>query len=364
MIEDFIESAIIIDDVEDEVSKLKKLLEEKDIWVKYFHPKNLTKLISPLKNRKIIFLDLYISETSKETEAHISEIRRILKNTLGKNFGTYGIVVWSAHSDEIDLFKSKVQKDADLYTLPLFIVGLNKTKYLKQDGFDDLFTDLNNILNKNIAASFFIQWCSLVNNGRDKAIHNIYSLIDDFGKQDKNLQYVLFNLAQNYTGIPWAKVKNYPLHIDAFKAFNDMMNYEITSTQKMDCKIFDDHENICFIGNDENYKKRLNGDYSFKDSILNLKDDLAKKEHSNNTQTLDKEIKCVFSKVNKKLLLDNINGDKGLIIPGNIYEILDDKNTFKLPNLPEKATPIILEISPPCDFANNNTINNQQRPVR
>ena len=349
MIENFIESAIIIDDVKKEVDNLKSHLEEKDIMVKYYHPKELKERKTPLKNKKIIFLDLFISETARKPIEHIAEIRSIFRKVIGKKFGTYGIVVWSAHTDEIDLLKSKIQNDTNEYTLPLFIVSLRKDKYINQNNFNNIFQDLDKELNENIAANFFIQWFTLVNEGRDKAITNIYSLVEDYKKQDNNLQYILFKLALNYTGIPVEKIGNYPLLVDAFKAFNDMLNYEITSNQKIDCKIFNDPLSICYIGKDANYKKRIDKYFLFKETILKPP---YKAEHKDKIAELKKEIENILSGINKKLMLDDINGNQEIVLPGNIYEIIDQESIFKTDEQPSNSKPIIIEITPPCDFAN------------
>lgn len=172
MIEDFINSALIIDDKEEDIFQLQKLLEEKDIWVKHLLPQNLLDVSVPYKNRKIIFLDLYLSATATELKGHISEIRKILKNIIGKDFGTYGIVMWSAHIEEIDLLKEKIQLDGEKYVLPAFVVGLSKKKYLNAASYSTLLKDLDTELSKNTAASFFIQWDTLVQRGKDLTINN------------------------------------------------------------------------------------------------------------------------------------------------------------------------------------------------
>ena len=45
MLEEFITSALIIDDKEEEINKLQKFLESKDIWVKHYTPDNLDERI-------------------------------------------------------------------------------------------------------------------------------------------------------------------------------------------------------------------------------------------------------------------------------------------------------------------------------
>ena len=368
MIDDFIDSAIIIDDKKEEIEGLINLLEEKGIWTKYFFPEDLENREVPLKNRKIIFLDLYVDDKETEATGQIAIIRKIFKKTLGMNFGTYGIVVWSAHTKDMLELKSKMQNDSDKYTLPLFIVGLDKYKYLKEDDFSDLFHDLNQELEKNIAAEFFIKWNNLVSQGKDKAITNIYSLIKDYEKQDKNLQFILFQMARNYTGMPFEDIGKYPLHIDAFKAFNDMMNYEITTNQGTDCDIFTNIDDVSFVGIDTNTEKY---EYGAKNHIcVSVKDRVIKKDdnvlssndqknanNASNIKELVSQIIRIYSYVNSKILIDENNIQQSEIIPGNIYEIMDGTGGFKKNNSPNNSTSILIEMTPPCDYSNNNMIN-------
>ena len=92
MLEEFITSALIIDDKEEEINQLQKFLESKDIWVKHYTPDNLDERIQQeykLKNRKIIFLDLHLDEAQDLTH-NAAKIRRYFSKLLGCDFGSYG----------------------------------------------------------------------------------------------------------------------------------------------------------------------------------------------------------------------------------------------------------------------------------
>lgn len=123
-------------------------------------------------------------------------------------------------------------------------------------------------------------------------------------------------------------IKNYPLHIDAFKAFTNMMNYEINNISDSVIDIFKDKNKIKFIN--ENKEQTLW-----------------------NTKSVTEEIENIYADINTKLLLDE-NPTGNLVIPGTIYEIVKEGNNFRLPELPENAKPIIMEMTPPCDFTQKN----------
>ncbi len=336
MIEEFIDSVLIIDDNQDEVRDLQRILEEKDIWVTYLNPpkekRGIDKIPKPFRNRKLIFLDLRIDETKRTIDNISTIIRPLLSKVVSNNFGSYGIVMWTKHKEHIGEFKTKIQNDKGLYQMPLFVVQMDKSRYLR-DGFDNILSDLNDILKSSVAANFFISWSNLVQKGKDKAISAIYELIPDYEKQDKNLEFLLFKMAQNFTGIPFENIDNgYPLSIDAIKAFNDLLVSEI-NMDAHSLNIFENKNRISYKKNDGN--------------II---------QPSTKITKIGKELLELFAHLNSKLLTDEVNIQQDKIIPGNVYEINDTDSKLKHPDLPNGAIPIVIEMTPPCDFSNNKTV--------
>jgi len=335
MIEEFIDSVLIVDDKEEEIKDLKTLLEKKDIWVTYFNPpkekQGIEKISTVFRNRKLIFLDLRIDETKNTIENISVIIRPLLKRIITKKFGSYGIVMWTKHDNHIIEFKKKIQKDSDIYQLPLFVIQMNKSKYLK-NGFENILADLEIELQKSVAANFFINWSNLIRKGKDNAITSIFELISDYQKQDKNLEFLLFKMAQNYTGIPFDQIDDdYPLSLDAIKAFNDLLIYEVNSLASS-IDIFQEKNKILFKKEDGNTIQPSTKINKVGDEIINL-----------------------YANFNSKLFLDYINIKQAKIVPGNVYEIKDSSSNLKHPDLPGNAIPVIIEMTPPCDFSNNKT---------
>jgi len=315
MITDFIESALVIDDKPEDVSNLISVLEDNGIAVTFYEPDNI-KGRAKLKNRKIIFLDLYLDKTSTELKGHIAKIRKILKEKIGNNFGTYGIILWSAHTDEIEQLQGKIQidKNNNEYTSPSFLVGLDKVKYMKNGGdYSSLFVDINTALQQDPSAKFFMEWYNSVKMAQDNTISKIYSLIPDYSKRANDFLYILQKMALNYTGIPSNQLNGYPLHIDAFKAFDDILHAELINCQKSGSNIF-----------------------------------------SNPVQAFSKpnDLPNIYAHINAAILIDGNNIDQNSVIPGNIYEIKGANSLFKSDKAPQGAKNIVIEITPPCDFSN------------
>jgi hypothetical protein len=364
MIDNFIDSALIIDDDRNEVKELIQFLEEKDVWVKHYTPEELEKRTTYFKNRKIIFLDLFLDDTDSQTN-NIARIRKYLKKYLGNEFGSYGIILWTKHVEHLDEFREKISGDRSVYCLPLFIIGLDKTKYLRQGNYNGILEDLDAELSKNTAATFFIEWEVLAKKGKDHAIMNIYNLLNDYTKQDINLKYILFLLAKNHTGVPDDKLLHHNLTQDAIKAFGDMLHYEIVKQSSDSTNVlFKDIDEVFYQVNTE----AAYYEYSSKNQLsLGINDKIIKKNgtilsraekkeapHKDVIDSIEKEILKIIAEINSKIHFDSKNLNQQIVIPGNIYEIKSD-GPFKIPSdsIPDNSVNILVEITPPCDFSNN-----------
>lgn len=309
MIADFIESALIIDDKPKEVAYLINTLENKGIAVTFYEPNKIKG--RRLKNRKIIFLDLYIDPAITDLKGNISKIRKIFKTKIGKKFGSYGIVLWSAHIDEMEEFQKRIHNDKNEYTLPLFIVGLNKTTYQNKNS--SLFDDINTELNNNSAATFFLEWSNSIQQAQNATVSRIYSLLPNYETLSGDFTFILKKLALNYTGIGETQIGSYPLHIDAFKSFDDILHAELINCQKAGTNLF-----------------------------------------SNSTDFSNQnDLPKIYSQLNKAILIDDVNISQKTVIPGNVYEIKKTKSKFKSDKSPQNAKNIVFEITPPCDFSNS-----------
>lgn len=310
---DYISSVLIIDDQPEEVAGLEEALKSNDILYTFCDPNHLPDF--QYRNRQIIFCDLYLSATATEVEGHISELRKILKRVVGKEFGSYGLVLWTSHLQHIDLVKERISKDGSAYSLPLFIIGLDKTEYLK-DGFSNIFEDLSKKLAENKAAHFFLNWRESISESADKTLAKIYSLVPDFRDQEAKLSYVLYLLAANYSGKPIEGEKKYDkMHHDAYKAFDEILYSELSDCIKSD---------FCDVFNDTTPNP-------WKD---NLPEELS-----------------IISKLNDRLLIEHDDIDQVSVIPGNVYQVCDQKSDLLLSDAPKGSISIAIELTPPCDFS-------------
>lgn len=364
MLENFINSALIIDDAESEVADLKQFLEKKDIWVKHYTPTQLDHMQGPFKNRKLIFFDLQLVD-GDPTVNNIAKIRKYLKVFIGKEFGAYGMVLWTKHIDELNAVREKVSQDVDSYAIPLFIIGLDKTKYLRAGNYSSVLTDLEGELRKNIASIFFVEWNMLVDRAKDSTISSIFEIEPDYRRQEQNLQFILFQIAKNYTGIPENQMIGHNLTKDTIKGFSDMLHYEIAKHAN--------HDNFLFNGGNEFFfrhdidsglhceyssSNRLAGKFEEKTIKRNgavlAKSDLRKSPGKENGEITEKEVVDIYAHINSRLLIDSDNLNQAIVLPGNIYEFVVD-SPFKIDkaDMPAGSLNILIEVTPPCDFSSN-----------
>lgn len=327
MITDFIDSVIIVDDKDEEIEQLANFLQNEDISVskQLIDPQDKRlQHIKPFKKyRQLIFMDLSLDD-SIDMKRNISEkIRPILMNILPKTKGCYGFVVWSKHMNDIPMLKEKLLMDKGKYCLPLFIVSLDKSKYLK-DGYDTILDDLNNELQKDKAAYFFVNWTSSVKSASSKAISDIYSLVPDYEKQQTELMYVLYKMALNHTGIPKEEVKKYDLTTDAYKAFDELLYSDLINQQNK--------------------------------SKVDIFNPIPQNPYRNKEDKKNE----IYSEINSKLFIDTVNIDQKTIVPGNVYEIID--SSIEKPKLPKGVRVekyIAIELTPPCDFSQKKKTNSR-----
>lgn len=327
MITDFIDSVVIIDDKEKEIEELAKKLEEEDISVKMqiVNPQDKQfKNIIPLKKyRQLIFMDLSLDDSIDIKNNISTEIRPILSRILPKTKGCYGLVVWSKHTDDISILKEKLLEDKDRYCLPMFIVPFDKSQYL-QNGYDNILNDLNKILQDDKTAYFFVNWMSSVKSASGKAISDIYSLVTDYDKQKTELMYILYKMALNHTGIPDDQVGGYDLTTDAYKAFDELLYSDLIKQQNK--------------------------------TSVNIFSPVPQNPY---TRQEDRK-NDIYSEINSKLFIDTININQKVVVPGNVYEIVDP-NIIRL-ELPKDVIAvkyIAIELTPPCDFSQKKKINSR-----
>lgn len=131
-------------------------------------------------------------------------------------------------------------------------------------------------------------------------------------------------MALNHSGIPEEKIKSYDLMTDAYKAFDELLYSDlINQLSKSSTDIFNQIPQNPYNG---------------------------QKNKENE----------IYSELNSKLFIDEINKNQNVIIPGNVYEIVNPSIVKPgLPNNVDVEKYIAIELTPPCDFSQRKKVNSR-----
>lgn len=344
LISDIINRVLVIDDSEEDIKNLKSVLEPEDITVDSCLPQDL-KGKTFRRNRQLIFMDLYLDPQVKVNH-NIDTIISILSNNIADTFGLYGLVIWTTSVKDVERVKTRIGATYKAYLEsldkekgeglnadeigarvmqikpPLFIVNLNKKKYLEEMSYANLLPDLQQKIREDTAACFFTSWYGSVVKGVSDSIQDVYKLAPEYPNQKNELAYLLYKLGINHVGVneennpPYDKIGE-----DAFKAFDELLVADLNSQNRISQQ---------------------------------LKDAVIKKPWDGDPQRR----RLISAQLNAKLFIDARNISKQEIVPGNVYKILDGKSPLRVTEKPELVTEhvtdfinVAIELTPPCDYS-------------
>ena len=351
-IEDVVQRAIVIDNVEHEAKLIASALTSHDIAVDILLVKEDQEVaVKYTHNRELIFVDLFLDEDMTKLPTNVSRLIQILNQIQGDEFGPYGLVVWTKHKDCINEFIDRLNKaiynkeeehDAEseeeistyihLINPPVFVINLPKDKFINEHiaKSEDIIEELNSKLSNNDTAFFFLTWYRSVIKSSLSVIKKIFALSNNVEKQEQQTNYLLMKLAQKETG---SHDKGHILTVGAYKAFDSLLNSVLSGLIRNEGK--------------PNFSQITDNPYG------------------KDIETLQ----TISAKINGYLFIDNEEIDYTEIIPGNVYEILDNKsplivnkdnklkikvereddNSVKTNEYP--CVHIAIELTPPCDAA-------------
>lgn len=170
---------IVIDDKKEDVKNLLKLLDKKGVpYNYYFQDANMGNLPeSPLINVRLIFLDFVLGTDSQPVKSKIATLMNVLKRILHPDNGPYIILAWTvlesaALDDLITPFKSELFKNPDI-PKPVAIVNLDKINIMKN--LNHIHKNLKKAFNGNNIFEILLDWeC----NGRTALADVIKALTD------------------------------------------------------------------------------------------------------------------------------------------------------------------------------------------
>jgi len=175
---------VIIDDKEEDVKNLLKLLNKRGIpFNHYFKDADINNLPdNPLKNVRLLFLDFVLGTDGQPEKTKISTLLNVLKKVLDFDNGPYIILAWTLHNDGnrngdlITPFKSELYKNNDI-PKPIAIVDLDKISVMQN--FNLIEKKLERYFNGDNIFEIILDWES---NGKI-ALASVIKTINDISLQ-------------------------------------------------------------------------------------------------------------------------------------------------------------------------------------
>jgi hypothetical protein len=195
---------VVLDDEYKEVAGLLKALSKKKIPYHYYQDETGEDLPeSPIENVRLIFLDLELISGQKIPDhAIISTIGVRLERILEPK-NNYILIYWSTKEKKYKKLIDDAFENGLKDYKPIITISLNKAKALKQ-GDKIVEYIIEEIESKSEGFSLFkvfSLWENLVNDSAGDLINDFIDFIGKDSDWDDNAKYVLYKLAQAYSGI-------------------------------------------------------------------------------------------------------------------------------------------------------------------
>lgn len=332
---DFIKRILIVDDQEDEVQILKQAFEHRSIFSIYINPLGFDfeecKNLPPIQ---LVFMDFKLANADNNDQADLSIIRSML-DLIPQNTA-YGLVLWTSHSEKLLKLREAINKDSksdeNKYPKPSFIIGMAKQELLK-DSFNEknFFKALEDRINEDKAAQFFIAWMNDTNTITNKTILELFKLASDYLNQSEQFIDLIKTIA----------LSQFDSDLKMFSDDEKNIMYTREALHSVDKLLYSNLRTL-------HYSKGIPDFYAidFSSSAVNPSVDA-------------KNIRRIAS-INTAFYIDASPEDamlaERMILPGTVYKYEHGSQNILKKQIPDDAMQIAVEITPPCDFAQNKKV--------
>lgn len=375
---------VVFDDVYNDVKGLLQTLSKNRIPYNYYQDEGGLDLPeAPIKNVRLIFLDIQlVSGQSLSSHNIISTVGNRFQKILEPN-NNYVLVYWSTKKDKYQNDLEQAFENGLKEYKPILTISLNKAEALsKGNGIVDYITSQIEEESDNFNLfKVFALWENLVNDSAGNLINDFTNFIGKDKDWDESTKYVLYKLAQAYSG----KTINNKTDIEKLKDSLFTLSYTLIDTIENSISNTIEEKKDLLIGVISD-KQNGNEDYS---SIINNKLLLSEMTFTGNIPgclfLLEEELE--YKKDNSKSDLDNVVSNKLIpqerrkdvvkkaenrhfdnikrlenhlkaitknfnIIVNSVINLSDSEERRKLrDSVLDESIKIELNISPLCDFA-------------
>lgn len=352
-------NVVVIDDLYDEVKPLLRMLNHEGIGLVYYNGTDYREFPArPLKGVRLLFLDFVLGTDGQSSRNKISTLMSVVKKVISEDNGPYIILAWTKHDvptdDLLALFKEEILKDPQ-FPQPVVIVNLEKNKCMNNPN------TINKKLNEKFGDENILKLILYWENYARDALCDVIRILSDISKPVVKAGQSFDNYSANWNaqferhifGIAEASLGR---NIGADK------NLLVAAQLALTVPFHDCAETL--IKKNTRYNKEL------AEKIISHKDEqynLTEKASMNTffllaSQEIDKNVQpgniYKFNDVFRKIKCRNKNcySNKIKLTKQDIAQEFYDSSNGPIKIYGDKAAllkkviPILLEITPECDY--------------
>lgn len=348
---------LVIDDIYDEVKRLLWTLNKNGLAFNYYKGDDHRELPhKPLKRVRFLFLDFVLGTDGQSDDNKIAALMNVIRKTVSVDNGPYIILAWTKHDTPqdnlFDLFKDKMIKSQGM-PIPMAIINLEK-----RDCMNSLARIERNIrqkINDKQILEILLHWEAHAGSATGKVLKTLSDIskpeikpgqsFDDYSSAwNAELERHIYWIAESSLGQNTRADRD--MLIAAQISFTELFRDHIESVIKNETKPF--RTLVRKIGLHKNRKYSANEKAHMNTSFLLISKDVDNKLQPGNIYKFDdvfERIKCerkdcYYNKIKlsrQQIVKEFFEGDLGKY-PKNI-------------SLVKKAIPVLMEITPECDYA-------------
>lgn len=310
---------VVIDDHPEEALPLMKVLSFHRISVNYFTGRFEELPEKPFSDVRLVFLDIVLEGAEgTEDKTKLSIAMSVIEKIIDKKNGPFILAVWTKHKELI----KKMEKMLKRQKYQPIVKDLQKYEFknVKTEDYNynlqKIKDKLKNKLKDLSILEILILWENIVYDSASSVVNEFSGLVEFNDSWNNKLKKIFYKLAEAWAGKILASSSSQEIMKNALFTFDGVF---------MDALEKNLHSNS--DGMDVS-----SSEGSVEDNII--------------------------GKINSKLLLDTSKLDG--LYPGNVYELnkethiresLNTGNNMEIEEIENKSIPVIIEVSPFCDFA-------------
>jgi hypothetical protein len=313
---------VVIDDHPEEVLPLMKVLSKGRISVNYFTGKKEELPEVPFLDVRLVFLDIVLEGAEgTDDKTKLSMAIGVIKRIIHRNNGPFILAVWTKHKELIKGIEGRLKGE----NYQPIVTDLQKYEFKDSKGDNKYdFLQIEKKLKeklKNLGIfEIFILWENMVYNSSSSVVNEFSRFVEFNDSWNDKLKQIFYKLAEAWASKRLNNNSSQDIIRNAFFTFGGIFA--------------DTFEKNIHQEPEESYNQM---DFS------SLKSEV------------EKEVK---GKINSRLLVDRSQLDG--LYPGNVYEnnrethikesLSTGGNAMKIEEIKNKSIPVIIEVSPLCDF--------------